>query len=74
MDPLVKLNAVLNQCGITAPADHVSVIKNSEGFTSIEDFAVLEGDADISEMAKRLAARPAAGGRVNLAFKRSCFG
>ena len=65
MDPLVELHAVLNQCGITALADRASVI-NSEGFTSIKDFTVLEGDTDVSEMAKRLVARPATGGHVNL--------
>ena len=59
------LHAVLTVCGIPAAATRTRIIDN-EGFTSVEDLAVLETDTDVSEMAKRMASRTAVDGRVNL--------
>ena len=41
-------------------------IINQEGFTQLEDPGVLETDTDVSEMAKRMATRTQAEGRVLL--------
>jgi len=64
-NPIDQLNTVLTTCGIAAANDRAAVIAN-EGFTSIADFRYLEGDRDITKMAKRLSARTQAEGRVNL--------
>ena len=64
-DPIEELNMVFQTCGIADPATHNNII-NREGFTSLEDLGVLEMDTDVSDMAKRLASRTQAEGRVYL--------
>ena len=59
------LNAVFETCGIT-DADTRNTIITQEGFTSLHDLGVLENDADVTEMAKRMATRTQAEGRVLL--------
>jgi len=59
------VQAALAVCGVTAAATRTRIIDN-EGFASLEDLSVLENDKDVDEMAKRLAARTLADGRVNL--------
>ncbi|KAI2489217.1 hypothetical protein MHU86_25377 [Fragilaria crotonensis] len=63
VDPL---HAVLALCGITsAPAS--AVFMNIEGLDTIEAFATLNGDLDVTEMAKRMASRSSiAAGKVIL--------
>ena len=48
-----------------AAADHNSII-TCEGFNLIDDLAILEGDSDVIEMAKRMASHMEANGCVNL--------
>ncbi len=64
-DPINDLNMVFETCGIADAATRTSII-NREGFTSLADLGVLETDTDVSDMAKRLASRPQAQGRVYL--------
>ena len=64
MAAIAELNDVLTRCGVNVAAQRTRII-NNEGFTTVADFGMLEGDADVAEMAKRLASRPAAN-RVNL--------
>ena len=59
-----EVHAVLTVCGIISPQDRQRIVMN-EGFNTLEDFAVMDGDQDVVDMAKRLAGRPAAS-RVNL--------
>ena len=65
IDHNAELHAVLQRCGIATAADRDTII-NNEGFTTVADFSMLEGDTDVTEMAKRMAGRTAAGGRINL--------
>jgi hypothetical protein len=60
-----NLHAVFAMCGITDEATCMNII-NQEGFTQLESLGVLETDTDVSEMAKRMATRTQAGGRVLL--------
>ena len=64
-DNQAEMHAVLLTCGVTVEAIRATIIAG-EGFTSVADFGFLEGDSDVTEMAKRLAARTIAEGRVNL--------
>jgi 3-methyladenine DNA glycosylase Tag len=64
-DPIEELNAVLMTCGINDAGMHANIIAR-EGFTQLEDLRVLETDTDITEMAKRMASRMQAKGRVLL--------
>lgn len=64
-DPIAELNMVLEVCGIADLATRTNII-NREGFNSLEDLGVLETDSDVSDMAKRLASRTQAEGRVYL--------
>ena len=64
-DPLDQLHQVLVQCGVRAVADCNNII-NHEGFNSIDDLTILEGDRDVTEMAKRMASHTEANGCVNL--------
>jgi len=64
-DPIQELRDVLETCGVAVAADRNTII-NREGFTSIADLGILDGDSDVTEMAKRMAARNAADGRVTL--------
>lgn len=65
MADLADLNTVLTTCGIAEAATRTNLI-NNEGFTSIADLGVMEGDTDVTEMAKRLATRTQGEGRINL--------
>ncbi len=56
---------VLNLCGVTVPATR-QIIIDSEGLDTIDAFANLNGDSNVTEMAKRMASRTAAFGRVIL--------
>ena len=64
-DPIEELNMVFQTCRIADPVVRTNII-NREGFTSLEDLGVLETDTDVSDMAKRLASRTQAEGRVYL--------
>jgi hypothetical protein len=59
------LHTVLETCGITNE-DTRNTIINQEGFDGLADLGVLETDADVTEMAKRMATRAQAEGRVLL--------
>ena len=65
-DPIEELNAVFATIGIMSAAMHTTII-NQEGFTSLKDLAVLASDhKDVDEMAKRMANRTQAEGRILL--------
>jgi hypothetical protein len=64
-NPIENLHAVFVMCGITDEATRTNII-NREGFNQLEDLGVLETDTDVSEMAKRMATRTQAEGRVLL--------
>ena len=59
------IHAVLRTCGVTLLAARTTFI-NVEGLDSISAFTQLNGDTDVTEMAKRMASRPSAAGRVIL--------
>jgi hypothetical protein len=64
--PIEELHPVLTMmCGINNAVVHVNII-DQEGFTQLEDLGVLETDTNIIEMAKHMAARTQAKGRVLL--------
>ena len=62
IDPEVE--AVFNVCGIDN--EDAKRIAQNEGFKSLDDLGVMEGDKDVLEMAKRLSTRAANNGRVLL--------
>jgi hypothetical protein len=63
-EPPNPIHGVLTTCGITTAA-HRDVFINVEGLNSIGAFTTMNGDTDVTEMAKRMASRPnAAAGRV----------
>ena len=64
-DPIAQLNLVFEVCGIIDAAMRTNII-NQEGFATIEDLGVLETDTDVLDMAKRMALRMQAEGRVLL--------
>jgi hypothetical protein len=64
-DPIAQLHMVFEMCGVTDAATRTNII-NQEGFTRIEDLGILENDTDVSDMAKRMASRMLAKGRVLL--------
>ena len=64
-NPIDNLHTVFAMCSITNKATRMNII-NQEGFTQLEDLGVLETDTDVSEMAKRMATRTQAEGRVLL--------
>jgi hypothetical protein len=64
-DPIAELHMVLEMCGVADVATRNNII-NREGFTTIEDLGVLENDTDVLDMAKRMASRTQAEGRVLL--------
>eukprot|EP00957_Ditylum_brightwellii_P051058 3870963-Ditylum_brightwellii.AAC.1 len=64
MAGITDVNNVLQQRGIGL-ASQASII-TSEGFDSLKSFGLLEGDSDISEMAKRLERRLTTNGCVLL--------
>ncbi len=59
------IHAVLRTCGVALLAARITFI-NVEGLDSLTAFTQLNGNADITEMAKRMASRPSASGRVIL--------
>ena len=63
---MADLHQVLTVCGVQDQNVRQQII-DGKGFAALEDIAILEGDADVTEMAKRMAARPAANNRVFLA-------
>ena len=63
--PNAEVHAVLQMCGV-ADADTRNLLIQNEGFETLEDIAILESDADLTEMAKRSASRTMADGRVLL--------
>jgi hypothetical protein len=64
--PPNPVHDVLQICGITNATSR-NIFINTEGLDSIEAFGAMNGDSDVSEMAKRMAARSStAAGRVVL--------
>ena len=66
--PAVAINpihGVLQVCGVNAVASR-DIFINMEGLDSIESFALLSGDTDVTEMAKRMSSRSVNGGSVIL--------
>jgi len=59
------LQVVFDVCGIGVEANRTRIIQ-SEGFTALADLAIIENDTDVTEMAKRLAGRIQADGRIHL--------
>jgi hypothetical protein len=64
-DPLDEVRAVLEICGIEDAGICERIIQH-EGFASLADLGEMDNDTDVSDMAKRMASRTAAEGRVNL--------
>jgi hypothetical protein len=65
MANLDDLHAVFAMCGIPDAATR-TLIMNREEFNQLNDLGVLETDTDVTEMAKRMASRTQAKGRVLL--------
>jgi hypothetical protein len=66
------IHAVLRTCGVALLAARMTFV-NVKGLDSLSALIQLNGDSDVTEMAKRMAARPSAAGRVILGtmqFKR----
>ena len=59
------IHAVFRTCGVGLLAARMTFV-NVEGLDSLSAFTQLNGDTDVTEMAKRMASRPAASGRVIL--------
>ena len=59
------IHAVLRTCGVALLAAHMTFI-NVEGLDSLCAFTQLNGDSDLTEMAKRMAALPSTARRVIL--------
>ena len=59
------IHAVLRTCGVALLVARMTFI-NIEGLDSLSSFTQSNGDSDVTEMAKRMASRPAASGRVSL--------
>ena len=51
------MHQVLRTCGVTTLTARMTFI-NVEGLDSLSAFAQLNGDADVTEMAKQMASRP----------------
>ena len=62
IDPEIEM--VFDLCGIDD--DDAERIAQNEGFESLDNLGVMEGDKDVLEMAKRLSTRAANNGRVLL--------
>ena len=63
--PPNPIHGVLQVCGINAAASR-DIFILTEGLDTMESFALLSGDTDVTEMAKRMASRSVNGGRVIL--------
>ena len=59
------LHTVFETCGIHDEDVRTNII-NREGFEGLADLGILESHADVTDMAKRMATRTVAEGRVNL--------
>ena len=59
------IHQVLRTCGVTTLVARMTFI-NVEDLDSLSAFAQLNGDTDVTEMAKRMASRPSTSGRVIL--------
>lgn len=59
------IHEVLRTCGITVLASCMTFI-NVEGLDTLTAFAMMDGDTDVTEMAKCMAYRPTAADRVIL--------
>ena len=65
VEPPNPVHGILITCGVTNAA-HRDVFMEIEGLDSIAAFAAMNGDTDVTEMAKRMASRPnAAAGRAS---------
>jgi hypothetical protein len=64
-DPIDDLHAVFAMGGITDNVMRANIIAQ-KGFTQLEDLGVLKTDTNVSTMAKRIATRTQAKGRVLL--------
>lgn len=60
-----EIQETLTVCGIGPQAVRDQMIEN-EGFLSLADLGVMEGDKDVLEMSKRMASRTVQDGRVTL--------
>ena len=59
------IHQVLRTCGITNAGTRTILI-DIEGLGELKEFANLNGNGDIADMAKRMAARPSTAGRAIL--------
>ena len=59
------VDLVLAICGVHDPVTRGNIIAR-EGFQTLEDLGIMEGDKDVIEMAKRMASRSLNQGHVNL--------
>ena len=57
------INEVLRTCGVAAQASRMIFIY-IDGLDSLAAFTMMSSDTDVAEMAKRMASRPTAAGRV----------
>ena len=64
-EPVNPVHRVLEICGVT-PVAARDIFINIEDIDSIDAFASLSGDSDVTEMAKRMASRTALAGRLIL--------
>ena len=64
-DPIAQLHLVFKVSGIVDAVTRTNII-NQEGFATVEDLGILENDMHVSNMAKRMASRTQAEGRVLL--------
>ena len=60
------IHGVLRTCGVVTQANRMLTFINIEGLDSLAAFAMMSGDNNVTEMAKRMATRPTAAGRVIL--------
>ena len=60
-----EVHAVLTTCGVANQNDR-NLIINNEAFNTLEDIAIMSSDSDVTEMAKRMAQRTQAEGRLYL--------
>jgi hypothetical protein len=59
------IHQVLRTCGVTTLVTRMTFV-NVEGLNLLTVFAQLNGDADVTEMVKRMVSRPSTAGRVIL--------
>ena len=64
-DPMAELHVVFQTIGINDADMRVAMIQR-EGFQTLADLTTLVNDKDVDEMAKRMAARTLAGGKIDL--------